>query len=93
MSLTQHVIGILSVYTALLVRSTKGNRMDICFFDSQVYISCILKNFFLTKHLVRQKIQGVALTLRKTKGFLESLPQILPLSSKGVGVCFSFLLL
>lgn len=49
--------------------------MDICFFDSQVYISCILKNFFLTKHLVRQKIQGVALTLRKTKGFLESLPQ------------------
>lgn len=54
MCLRQHVICILSIYTALPTRSTKKYKMDICWFFTARYIflaskqhpACILKNYF-----------------------------------------------
>lgn len=44
MSLRQHVIGIWSVYTAVLTRSSKQNRVDICCFWAARYVYFSLPN-------------------------------------------------
>lgn len=99
MCLRQHVICILSIYTALPTRSTKKYKMDICwFFYYQVYISrfqtapCLHFEELLLpdcRRLVRQKIQDAALTLRKTKGFLEAPPDRSLLSSSRGWACLA----
>ena len=93
-----HVIGILS-YTALLIRNTKENRVDVCcfltarytFLPSKQLPACILKNYFsLTVGAWWDRKSRMQ--LRKTKGFLEPSPtswQILPLQL-WEGECFGF---